>query len=343
MSKGVALVVGCSGFVGSHVTKALLQRGFSVRGACRNPGLTRAKFEGSWACADNQSLELTEFSLPEDGSPAPEEILDKLVEDVVGVFMCVGHEKQEPTTIDFMVNAALSVLKAAKKSNSKPPVVLTSSTGSTNLPEAAAGAIKNEAEFWSDPVKQKSAGKFSPAAKTLMEIKALEFVGRNQQNQVVDEEAASSSPRLCIFNPSLILGAKLDSGELKGNGLPWFARIVKGEAMTKEIPNDSMSIISVSDLALLHVACLEDETASGRYFGVYQSWEWEGILNAVKKQVPDYQLPVKNFTESNPVTKFDNSRRDALLKNAFGEDFKLKNLDEILEETISYLKKSGNL
>jgi len=343
MSKGVVLVVGCSGFVGSHVTKALLLRGFSVRGACRIPGQTRAKFENSWPLTPNQILELVEFSLPLDGSAAPEETLDKLVEDVVGVFMCVGHEKQEPATIDFMVNAALSVLKAVKKRKSKIPVVLTSSTGSTNLPEAAAGALKNEAEFWSDPAKQKSAGKFSPAAKTLMEIKALEFVGRNKHNQVVDEETASSSPRLCIINPSLILGARLDPGELKGNGLPWFARIVKGEAMTKEIPNDSMSIISVSDLALLHVACLEDESASGRYFGVVQSWNWEEILNAVKKQVPDYQLPTKSFTESNPVTQFDNSRRDALLKNAYGEDFKLKHLDLILEETISYLKKSGNL
>jgi len=341
MSKGVALVVGCSGFVGSHVTKALLQRDFSVRGACRNPGQTRAKFGDSWVCTENQTLELAEFAFPEDGSPAPEEALEKLIENVVGVFMCVGHEKQEPATIDFMVNAGLAVLKAAKKG--KVPVVLTSSTGSTNLPEAPAGALKNETEFWSDPDKQKAAGKFSPAAKTLMEMRALEFVGRTRQNQVVDKDTASSSPRLCIINPSLILGGRLDNGELKGNGLPWFARILKGEAMTKEIPNDSMSIISVSDLAMLHVACLEDQSASGRYFGVVKSWSWEDILTSVKKHIPTYHLPPKHFTESNPVTQFDNSRRDSVLKGAFGDSFKLKNLDQILEETISYLEKSGNI
>jgi len=253
----------------------------------------------------------------------------------------VLDKKQEPATIDLMVNAALSVLKAAKKG--KVPVILTSSTGSTNPPEAKPGSVKNEENFWSDPALQKAAGKFSPAAKTLMEIKALEFVGRNRQNQVVDQEAASSGPRLCIINPSLILGPRLDPGELKGNGLPWFAKIVKGEAMAKEIPNDSMSIISVSDLALLHVACLEDQAAYGRYFGVVQSWSWEEILSAVKRQVSGYQIPPKNFKESNPVTKFDNSRRDALLTAAFGEDFKLKGLDEIMEETITYLKDSGNI
>eukprot|EP00092_Neocalanus_flemingeri_P023617 GFUD01025614.1.p1 GENE.GFUD01025614.1~~GFUD01025614.1.p1 ORF type:complete len:344 (-),score=111.90 GFUD01025614.1:127-1158(-) len=343
MSKGLVLVVGCTGFVGSQVTKALLKRGFSVRGACRNTGEARETFADSWICRTDQSLELAELSFPVDGTPVADEVLDKLVEDVVGVFMCAGHENQEPATIDFMVNAALSILKAAKKAKNNITVVLTSSTGSTNLPEAAAGALKNETDFWSDPAKQQAAGKYSPAAKTLMEIKALEFVGRNKENQIVDQAEASSAPRLCIINPSLILGRRLQPGELKGNGLPWFARIIKGEAMTKEIPNDSMSIISVSDLALLHVACLEDTTASGRYFGVVQSWCWEDILSAVKKQVPEYQIPQKNFSDSKPVTKFDNSRRDALLLAAFGEEFKLKDLDAILEETIDYLKESGNI
>jgi len=343
MSKGVALVVGCTGFVGSQVTKALLQRGFSVRGTCRNPGEAKRKFGDSWICRSNQTLDLAELSFPVDGSPVPEEVLDNLVIGVVGVFLCVGHEKQEPATINFMVNAAISVLKAAKKSEKDITVVLTSSTGSTNLPGADPGCMKNETEYWSDPAIQQAAGKHSPAAKTLMEIRALEFVGRNRQNQVVDQETAKSSPRLCIINPSLILGDRLEPGELRGNGLPWFARIVKGEAMTKEIPNDSMSIISVSDLALLHVACLEDTTASGRYFGVVQSWSWEDILAGVQKQIPGYQIPLKNFTESNPVTKFDTTRRDGLLKTAFGDDFKLKNLDEILEETINYLKESVNL
>jgi len=343
MAKGLVLVVGCTGFVGSHVLKALLQSGYSIRGTCRNPGEAKKTFADSWICRSDQYMEFAELSLPVDGTPVAEEVLDKLVEDVMGIFMCAGHEKQEPNTINFMVNAALSILKAAKKNKNNIAVILTSSTGSTNPIGAHPGDLKNEIDFWSDPEVQKSSGKYSPAAKTLMEIRALEFVGRNKQNQIVDQEAASSAPRLTIINPSLILGERLQPGELKGNGLPWFARIVKGEAMNKEIPNDSMSIISVSDLAMLHVACLNDPDASGRYFGVVQSWCWEDILSAIKKQIPNYQIPPKNFSESKPITQFDNSRRDALLLAAFGEEFKLKNLDEILQETLEYLKDSGNL
>ncbi len=35
-------------------------------------------------------------------------------------------------------------------------------------------------------------------------------------------------------------------------------------------------------LAALHVACLENPSASGRYFGVCRSWAWEEILETVQ-------------------------------------------------------------
>ena len=122
-----------------------------------------------------------------------------------------------------MVNNAIALLNAARRNAGKTAVVLTSSTGSTNPPGAAADALKNELDFWSDPEAQKSKGKFSPAAKTLMEIAALKFVGRNQKNEVVDESAAKGAEnvRLCIMNPSWILGPQLQPGDISGNGLPW--------------------------------------------------------------------------------------------------------------------------
>ena len=77
---------------------------------------------------------------------------------------------------------------------------------------------------------QVSNSRYSPAAKTLMEIAALHEVGRNKQNQVVDEEKAKDAPRLCIMNPNLILGPQLQPGGVAGKSLPWIAKILKGEA-----------------------------------------------------------------------------------------------------------------
>ena len=75
-------------------------------------------------------------------------------------------------------------------------VVVTSSTGSTNPPNASPDLLKNEIDSWSDPELQKEKGKFSPAAKTLMEMGALDFVGRNKKNEIVDQDKALNSPRL---------------------------------------------------------------------------------------------------------------------------------------------------
>ena len=55
--------------------------------------------------------------------------------------------------------------------------------------------MKNEIDFWSDPEIQKQKGKFSPAAKTLMELSAFEFIGRNKRNEIIDEKVALISPR----------------------------------------------------------------------------------------------------------------------------------------------------
>ena len=56
--------------------------------------------------------------------------------------------------------------------------------------------MKNEIDHWSDPEFQISQGKYSPAAKTLMDRAALTF----QENH--------PDLRIVIFNPSMILGKK---------------------------------------------------------------------------------------------------------------------------------------
>ena len=57
-----------------------------------------------------------------------------------------------------------------------------------------------------------------------------------QKNEVVDQTAAAKAEnvRVCIMNPSWILGPQLQPGEITGNGLPWFAKITKGESMNEQ-------------------------------------------------------------------------------------------------------------
>ena len=114
--------------------------------------------------------------------------------------------------------------------------------------------------------------------------------------------------------------------------------------MKEQIPNDSMSIIHCEDLARLHILCAfptlnngDAELPSGRYFGVNQSWHWEEIFNAIKSRRRDFQIPPKKYETKNPVTKFDNTRRDKLGLMS------MKSLPHILDDTITYLEKKALL
>mmetsp|Transcript_28888 Transcript_28888/g.42627 ORF Transcript_28888/g.42627 Transcript_28888/m.42627 type:complete len:235 (+) Transcript_28888:299-1003(+) len=221
-----------------------------------------------------------------------------------------------------------------QKKNNVESVVLTSSGGSTNAPGLTNETPKKEHTHWSDSEAQIAAGKFSPAAKTLMDLRSLEAVGRDRANNVVDKTLADSSPRLCIINPNLILGPQLQPGPISGNSLPWIGRIISGQAMTDIIPNDSMSIIDVRDLAALQVAAAEQVTSSGRYFGVDRSYPWEDILNALKKAYPSYQTPPRFKGPSSTPTQFDHSRKESL-------GVKLRPLHETLEDLVSFMISRG--
>jgi nucleoside-diphosphate-sugar epimerase len=323
----VAAVIGGTGYVGSHIVACLLQTGYTVRATCRDPS------RSGWLRSLGEGVDLCELTLTPDGAADSE--MDKVVGGCSAVFFCAGHEKQEPSTIPFMVNSALATVKAARR-NSVGVVVVTSSGGSTNPAGLASGTPKSEIEHWSDPDQQESKGRYSPAAKTRMELAVLEEVGRNTRNGVADEARAEGAPRLCIMNPNLILGPQLQPGSISGNSLPWIVRILNRESMVEQIPNDSMSIIDVRDLAALHVACAESPSACGRYFGVNRSWPWEEILGALERASPGYSKPPRFEGESATPTQFDNTRKESL-------GVKLRSLDDTLTDLVAFLKERGAL
>ena len=332
--KKLAAVVGSTGFVGSHIVKKLLSLGYRVNCASRNPEKA-AWLKGLSSCNDGSDVRIHSLNLTPQGPEDPNQ-LDALVKGCSSIFFAAGFEKQEPATVDFMVNNALACISAAKE-NGVGVVVLTSSGGSTNPPGHRNETPKNEAEHWSDPKAQIAKGKYSPAAKTLMELRSLNAVGRDRTNAIVDAELATSSPRLCIMNPNLILGPQLQSGAISGNSLPWVLRIIKGETMNGAIPNDSMSIIDVRDLASLHVAAAENLNASGRYFGVDQSYPWSDILASIKRAHPAYTMPpmYEGDTAATP-TQFDHTRKKSL-------GVPIRSLDDTIAGLIEFMKARGVL
>jgi nucleoside-diphosphate-sugar epimerase len=137
--------------------------------------------------------------------------------------------------------------------------------------------------------------------------------------------ASDGSFRVCTINPSMIVGPAYQPEPVVS--LQRFAAIINGERFADKIPNGSMSMIDVRDLAALHVNALENEQASGRYFGVKQSWHWRDILQALERACPAYKMQPPDPDEV-PVraTQFDLSRQASLGASPRGLDDMLEGL-----------------
>ncbi len=315
MANEAICVVGVSGFVGSHVAAELLSRGYSVHGTLRDVSENNTRWLlQRLALLATAGAELTLL---------PAELRDKssllnAMRGCTGVIMCAGVERQEPATIDLMVGAANHILDNALELGINR-AVFTSSTGSTN-PPSGEPELKNEIDHWSDPEKQRAAGKFSPAAKTLMDQTALARMA-----------ASDGKLRVTVINPSMIVGPAFQPEPV--NSLKAFQAIIEGRRFADGVPNGSMSIIDARDLAKLHVNALVNDNAHGRYFGVKQSWHWRDILAALKKAYPNYEMPPVAQDEV-PVrpTQFDLSRQNTL-------GCELRDLDEMMTGVVAELQR----
>ena len=106
--------------------------------------------------------------------------------------------------------------------------------------------------------------------------------------------------------------------------------------MREEVPNDSMSIIDVRDLACLHVACAENEDAHGRFFGVQRSWPWEEILAVFEDVYPKYKKPPRFEGKANQETLFDTTRRDSLGQS-------LRPLKDTIRDVVDFMVERGHI
>lgn len=180
------------------------------------------------------------------------------------------------------VDACLNILKSAKAHGIKDALIC-SSTSSTNPIEPV--ARKNEVDHWSDQAHQYAQKKYTSAAKTVMEPAAIDF-------------CEHAGIRLSIFLPTLMLGPAVLPAHNDEGFQGMLKRMLEGgEARYEQVPNDSSSMIHVQDLASLFFAAYENPAASGRYFGVYDSWPLQAIFDELATLMPEANMP-KRMTDT---------------------------------------------
>jgi len=319
-------VVGASGLAGSNIVKAALDRGYTVHGTMRDKGApTKAPFLKALAGAPER---LTLFS----ADMAEEESFDEALAGADCVFIaCLIPTYAGPTgkparemedeqgyaeIIMPTVTGCLNIMRAAARQHVRN-VVICSSTSSTNpVPPVP---IKNEIEHWSDEQQQCRAKKYTSATKTVMEKAAIKFAGENDL-------------RLSIIMPTGMFGPVILPEQMNANPHVWLQSLIDGgEGRHQQVPNNSTSMIHVHDLAALFLAAYENPNASGRYFGVYDSWHWQDIYADLQKILPDMKMPEPLADAPVPPTGFDFTRRDSL-------GVALRDIPTLLRETIEWIR-----
>lgn len=319
-------VVGASGLVGSNIARAALAKGYNVHGTMRD---AKAKDKAPYLMALPGAAErLTLFSADMSDTASFDAALAGadcvFIASLIPTYFGPGgtpakemeDEQGYAEIIMPTVDGCLNIMDAAKRAGIKNAVIC-SSTSSTNPVPAV--AIKNEVDHWSNEDEQCAAKKYTSAAKAVMEKAAMKFANENEM-------------RLSIFLPTGLYGPVILPEQMKTNPHVWLKALIDGrQGLHQKVPNNSSSMIHLHDLAALFLAAYENPDASGRYFGVYDSWHWQDLYTELQKILPDMKMPAPLDAPAIAATGFDFTRRDSL-------KVPVRDIPTLLRETIEWIK-----
>ena len=242
------LVTGGTGFVGSHCILQLLNKGYRVKTTLRglhrkNEVLEMLTVGGVTSFED---LEFIQADLTKDDNW---NLAAKDCDFVLHVASPINLEvpKDENDFILPAVEGTRRVLKAARDAGVKR-VVMTSNFGAVGYSHKDTTTMITEEE-WTDP-EEKDLSAYNKS-KVLAERAAWDFMHKEGG----ELEFAAINP-MAIFGPSL--GPELSSG----------FRLLKQvlDGSLRAIPNMTLGIVDVRDLADLHIRAMTDPSAKGQRF-----------------------------------------------------------------------------
>ncbi|KAF0696334.1 Aste57867_12893 [Aphanomyces stellatus] len=263
----VVCVTGGSGFIGSHVVKTLLERGYTVHTTVRDIANVKKLAHLKALPGATDRLKFFEADLVRDGS------FDEAMQGCSAVMHTASPFFTSNTTRENMVDPAvqgtLTVLKACTHIPSVRRVVLTSSMAavSVNLGALPRSHVYTESDWSNEEVMEKH-DIWYPLSKTVAERKAHEFM---------KTLAAPPSFDLVVLNPTWVFGPMLQP--TLNESSDQIARYLSGAL--KAIPNSFKCGVDVRDVAEAHVKAFETSAASGRYILI----GWQASESAIAARV----------------------------------------------------------
>lgn len=276
------LVTGATGYVAGWLVKKLLEEGFTVHAAVRNPS-KKEKVAHLDAIAGKSKGNIKYFKsdLLEEGSYAEAMKGCELVYHTASPFTLSIKDPQKDL-IDPALKGTINVLDQVNKETSVKRVVITSSCAAiyTDASECAAapGGMLTE-EVWNTTASLDNQP--YSYSKTLAEKKAWEM------------KEAQDRWDLVAINPCLVMGPPLNPNSSASESINMLKQLGDG-TFKSGIPNLGMGIVDVRDVADAHFQAGVNPKASGRYITCAHNssfLEMSQILRAKFGQ--DYPLPKK--------------------------------------------------
>jgi dihydroflavonol-4-reductase len=244
------LVTGASGYIGKHITLALLNQGYAVRASVRNLNKSsEVRNAVRPHLLDSSELDslltFVELDLEKDaGWDAALDGIDVLMHTASP--FPLASPKDENDLIRPAVDGTLRALKAAHNSGVKR-VILTSSMAAIYGRELPAGASEYDETMWTDVTHPVGRGAYTKS-KTLAEKAAWDYV-------------KSDAPEIALttINPVLVLGVPLDKNF--GSSISLVERILKGS--DPMLPDLKFAIVDVRDVAKMHVDAVKNDATKG--------------------------------------------------------------------------------
>jgi nucleoside-diphosphate-sugar epimerase len=266
------LVTGIGGFLGGHVARQLLSKGYSVRGSVRRI-LHSDRIKDQIcvnASADAPRVSFIEADLRSDAGWDAAVAGCRYVIHTASPFPA-GLPKDEDDLIEPARDGALRVLRAAQRAG-VTRVVLTSSIAATNHGSGQAPYTEDD---WTDPTGRRATPYYK--SKTLAERAAWDF-------------ARETGLDLAVINPGIIFGPLL--GPDYGTSVALIQQMMSGAL--KRVPRFGVAVVDVRDAADAHIRAMTHPGASGQRFIAAGKFFWMRDMAAVlARSFPDYasQLP----------------------------------------------------
>lgn len=270
------LLTGVTGFLGSHTTIQLLEKGYQVLGTMRD--LSRSEAIRNVIAVHTDKVDNLSFAQADLSDDSVWQDLAKGVDYIQHIASPFPRvlPKREEDLIEPAKRGTLSIMEAAAANRVKR-VVLTSSTGSIMYGKEKDQRNRTFTEAdWTDVTNKKDSTPYF-RSKTIAEKAAWDFIKQDQ-----------SGLELSTVCPGAILGPVLEKDF--GTSANLIIKTMDGSAPAMpKIGFDTVDVRSVADLLIR--AMESPKAANQRYIGSAGYLSFMNVANILREAYPNHKIP----------------------------------------------------